>query len=256
MFRFADYMGGQRQALAVALCMVSLMFRLKNKTFASIIVWILAILFHYSASIFIIPMIIYGMIEERGRRIFEINPLVISLFLIVFFSISYWIINNSLVLNRNIPVISSILMKMVVYQGKRGTLGIIDYSFRDPLLVSERILFNLLFIIIGKNFYRKNRFGKFLLATYSFSTLYYIFFMFTARVIAGRGIAYFRFSDVLLLSTLPEALRSRLRKSDYNSLLATKLFEFLIITYIVARFVVVVLWANRIFYLPYKSILQ
>lgn len=152
MFRFADYMGGQRQALAVALCMVSLMFRLKNKTFASIIVWILAILFHYSASIFIIPMIIYGMIEERGRRIFEINPLVISLFLIVFFSISYWIINNSLVLNRNIPVISSILMKMVVYQGKRGTLGIIDYSFRDPLLVSERILFNLLFIIIGKIF--------------------------------------------------------------------------------------------------------
>lgn len=259
MFCFPNFMGGQRQAIASALCILSLKYLIKEKWYVSFFILVCAVLFHTSAIIFVINWFIYYLVSDEENKLFRVNTMSLILFVSILFGFAYLLLSN---ISSFTSYNSILIAKLIAYQGMSGVDISLDYGMRNFLLISERVLLNLI-LVFGLNFYRKTRVTKFIFSSYTFATVFYIFFIFTARNIAGRGIDYFRFSDMLVLATLPQVLsysvvgedeRNRSDYQNYIGLVIEKLFEFLFVVYIIARFIVIVLYANSIFYLPYRSV--
>mgnify|MGYP001236400304 CR=1 FL=1 len=260
MFCFSNFMGGQRQAIAVALCVVSLKYLLQGKSYIYFPVWICAFLFHNSAILFVINFIIYYLISEKENRFFRVSTAYPILLTTVFFTVVYFFLTRGSSLN---PYGSILLAKLLSYQGMSAVDENLNYGMRNLLLISERLVLNFI-ILLDLDCYRKTKITKFIFSSYTFGTIFYIFFIFTARNVAGRGIEYFRFSDMIVLATLPETLthitlggnKEKYAKGsdDYTRSFVKKMFEFLVSSYVIVRFLTIVLYANSKFYLPYRSI--
>jgi hypothetical protein len=258
-FYFPSFMGGQREALAISLSIISLKYLIDKKIFLSFFWWICSFLFHQAAILFLINIFIFYLISDEQRKFFKIRFIYILLLNLFFFGSIYFLLNSDFIdLIANLPILNN----LVHYQGMAAVMDIFDYGKRNSLLISERIVFNLL-AFIGLKYYQKDKINKFFFVTYTFGTFFYIFFIFFARNVAGRGIQYFRFSDIFILSTLPQALSQKIFSKNiikfdsvkqYYANLFMKFFDFIIFVYFIARFIYINLYANSVFYLPYQHI--
>ncbi len=258
MFFFPGFMGGNRQAIALALCAVSLKYLVKKNLLTSILYWSISMLFHYSAILFVFNIIIYLLISDNEKKLFKLGNIKVFFLVVVFFGSMYLIYNGDFLAYFNK---SPILSNLVSYQGYSAVNLDLNYDFRDTVLILERLGLNFI-IIFAFRYYKKSKINKFLLASYTFGTIFYIFFMFNARTIAGRGILYFRYADIFILATLPKALSNRILDGGNDQFkikgkyLSELMVSFLVISYIIFRFLFVILYANSIYYLPYKSIFK
>lgn len=248
------YMGALRQSIAIAISSVGLLRLINKKQLSAIFLFLIATFFHYSAVLnFVYFFIFTEKIFQPKYRFF--------LYFLASFPLILFVAFGILVNIQNV-----IVQRIVSYIGFSATSSEINYLERNTLLIIERMLFLVFFLLLvrnidGKEDERESKFLITMLFTYVFSTIFYISALFTFRNLAGRGIVYFRISDVVLLSIIPKyslemlignlSNEEKLIMGDYLRIVVLLILYF----YQVFRFIFVVINANSMFYLPYKNIL-
>ncbi|AEX85634.1 hypothetical protein Marpi_1230 [Marinitoga piezophila KA3] len=253
LYTFSYYMGGIRQQISFFFSTVSLFYLLKNKKILSLIFFIIGFLFHYSAILFLVNYIIYHYTSDKKNTFLTISFKKGVLILIIFFILIYGIFET--------PIFtlsfgnSNLIKKYIIsYRGNSSINSILNYSLRNFILIFERVIILIIIFLVRKN-YTCNKISKFFFIMYIFGSIFYIFFMFIARNIAGRGILYFRYADIFFFSTLSEPIaKTFFNKNSIKHQNLSKFISTLILLYLLIRFYVTILVANKIFYYPYKNI--
>ncbi|MDK2886834.1 MAG: hypothetical protein PWP54_1407 [Thermosipho sp. (in: thermotogales)] len=247
------YFGALRQSLAIAMSSIALNNLINGKKKIFWLFCIFAVLFHLSAIMLIFLYFLYAYINERKQTII--------LYVLAFFPVYLYLGIGLLSLFKNFVVVSRLLS----YQGLRAVSEDLNYALRNSLLLVERIALAILFFAIYRIIKKTNQQdedslkAKYFINTYIFGTIFYISAMFTFRNLAGRGIIYFRIADIFFFSILPKYFPSLVyNKDSYLYILRyqpTFLITYMIVlAYLIARFAIITIIANAVFYFPYRSI--
>jgi len=183
-------MGQIRQALAMSITLFSIQYYTDKKKFLFFV--LIAILFHYSALIFLLVLIIPTKIKSWY---FYVIGLFIAI--ILFFNIEPVFMK----LSDYLPGFSG--AKMIgYYDDEKGKLGI-----SIPILFSRFILLSLFFSLKSKIIELRKPIYEYFFNIYFLSLFIYITFAFFPQI-SGRGGVYFSIFDILLIPIILKAIRN------------------------------------------------
>ena len=201
--------GQIRQGLAIAFTLYSIKYIKDKKLFKYLIVMMMAIMFHYSAVLFL-PMYWLARIN--------VNKKVIATALIVsgvFFVCSKSGVIDYVVLKViNQPYIS---YKYVAYMSSAGGIGIFKLTF-----LSRLVIFTLFYVLRGK--IKENcECYNILSMAYLISIFMYVAFNFNGAL-ATRGALYFKIVEILIIPQIIYAVKDKIIM--FNGLMILYLFTF------------------------------
>lgn len=241
------WMGANRQILSLMICIFASekLYQEKLKSFVLLVIF--AAIFHYSAIIFILMIIIKKISEKLSLN----NYCIIFLF---FFAVNYVLINSSFV--------NSISSNLIVLfpEGSKTHGQLIVYGsdqFRPDLFISimmiiKRMLTLFVILVMIKLFIRSDlkagfdslgkRF-KWYFAAYSFSIILLMVFQPIFPIIATRAGEYFYIYEIFLFSIIA----SRMKQVNYL------IFTIFFILFCLLRLSLQLSYDKELF-IPYKSI--
>lgn len=188
-FMFVGFLGGNRQAIAIALSIFSLRYIIDRKLFKFLSVIFLASLFHFSVWLF--PLV-YFLAKKRFPSYLLFSLCIVSLILgqlpmqSIWYSIGY-----------NIGI-----QQMIILLGDPAIDIELNYPLRNVILIFERMLFFSTFLLFRKRLECKVQNFNFYLNATAVGHIIFFIFVESIRNLAGRSALYFRFSELILISSL------------------------------------------------------
>lgn len=194
-----------RQAMAISLCIYSLKFLLENKNFKFILIVLLAFLFHKTALVFLLAIIIYKLYKKNAKYVYYM-----AIFIIIVGLIFIFLFPECIKLMTSIGIMSTdYLYYLDNYVDDIGTISSFELLL-DITYIVEYIIFNKLRKKENSSFY-------FILALIDVICL----IISTKYTAANRFGMYFRIPVVLfLLSNMDVIFVNKYSKVNVGNIIA------------------------------------